>query len=146
VAAAADVAIVFTSAKASEGSDRKSLYLSNVTDSHGGCGYPQEELITAVAAFQPKTVVVMAVPGPILTEWRDSVPSILCAFLPGEQYGNAIADLIFGNTVPQAKLPVTMPLTGNDQVRWPLMTLDWPRLTSDDRSQQPCLAPAPARA
>jgi beta-glucosidase len=71
----------------------------------------------------------MAVPGPILTEWRDSVPSILCAFLPGEQYGNAIADLIFGNTVPQAKLPVTMPLTGNDQVRWPLMTLDWPRLT-----------------
>jgi beta-glucosidase len=146
VAAAADVAIVFTSAKASEGSDRKSLYLSNVTDSHGGCGYPQEELITAVAAFQPKTVVVMAVPGPILTEWRDSVPSILCAFLPGEQYGNAIADLILGNTVPQAKLPVTMPLTGNDQVRWPLMTLDWPRLTSDDRSQQPCLAPAPARA
>ena len=37
----------------------------------------------------------MAVPGPaVTTRWRDKVVAILCAFLPGEQYGNAIADLI----------------------------------------------------
>ena len=36
-------------------------------------------------------------------------------FLPGEQYGNAIADLIFGKVAPQAKLPVTFPLTEDDQ-------------------------------
>ena len=37
----------------------------------------------------------MAAPGPMVTGWRDEVMAILCAFLPGEQYGNAISDLIY---------------------------------------------------
>jgi hypothetical protein len=48
---------------------------------------------------------VMAVPGPILTaSWAGEVDAILCPFLPGEQYGNAITDLIFGDIAPQAKV------------------------------------------
>jgi beta-glucosidase len=42
-------------------------------------------------------------------QWRDDAAAILVAFLPGEQFGNAIADLIYGDAVPQAKLPVTFP-------------------------------------
>lgn len=44
-----------------------------------------EGIISAVAKAQKKTVVVMVVPGQVLTEWRDHVAGIVCAFLPGEQ-------------------------------------------------------------
>jgi beta-glucosidase len=77
--------------------------------------YAMAKLITAVAAKQPNTIVAMTVPGPVLTDWRGDVRAILCAFLPGEQYGNALADLVFNATMPQARLPVSMPLTPNDQ-------------------------------
>ena len=126
-AAAADVAFVFVSATAGEGHDRSSLNLSSVEHCHG---LAQEQLIKAVAAKQPKTAVVMAVPGPILTSgWRDKVAAILCAFLPGEQYGSAVTDLIFGDVMPQAKLPVSMPLTGNDQK---MSAHQWPGIPSKD--------------
>jgi len=124
-AAGADVAIVFVSARSGEGHDRASLKLSNATD----CQYPQEQLIEAVASKQSKTIVVMAVPGPIRTDWRHKVAAILCAFLPGEQYGNAITDLVFGDVMPQAKLPVTMPLTENDQQ---MTSHQWPGIPSKD--------------
>mmetsp|Transcript_46634 Transcript_46634/g.129611 ORF Transcript_46634/g.129611 Transcript_46634/m.129611 type:complete len:592 (-) Transcript_46634:489-2264(-) len=124
-AAAADVAFVFVSAKSGEGHDRASLSLSSVA----GCSVPQEDLIESVAAKQPRTAVVMAVPGPILTGWRDKVAAILCAFLPGEQYGNAVTDLIVGDVVPQAKLPVSLPLTGNDQG---MSTHQWPGVASKE--------------
>ena len=55
-----------------------------------------EDVITAVGAVNKKTIVVAAVPGQILTGWRDDAAAILVAFLPGEQYGHAIADLIYG--------------------------------------------------
>jgi beta-glucosidase len=51
----------------------------------------------------------------LLTTWAQRVDAVLIPFYPGEQYGNALADLIFGDVVPQAKLPVTMPITENDQ-------------------------------
>jgi len=125
VAAAADVAFVFGSAEANEGRDRSSLNLGDVS----GCAYPQDQLIETVAAKQAKTVVVMAVPGPILTDWRDKVAAIFVAFLPGEQYGNALTDLIFGDVMPQAKLPFTMPLAENDQK---MTTHQWPGIPSKD--------------
>ena len=98
VAADADVAVVFVSARSGEGQDRTSLNLSSVNCTGGGrrasavtanpgvavgSAYTMEELIAAVAAKQPKVVVAMAVPGPVLTTWRDTVGAILCAFLPG---------------------------------------------------------------
>eukprot|EP00051_Salpingoeca_urceolata_P005714 m.76313 g.76313 ORF g.76313 m.76313 type:complete len:680 (+) comp14507_c2_seq1:2997-5036(+) len=104
-AKAADVAIVFGSAHSSEGHDRDDLYLGGNID----------DVIAAVAAVQKKTVVVMSVPGSILTDWRDAVPAIVTNFLPGEQVGFAIHDILYGEAVPQAKLPITFPNKPNEQ-------------------------------
>ena len=119
-AAAADVAIVFGSAHSHEGADRDNLLFEAPTVA----GAPAlEEIITAVGKAQPKTVVVAAVPGQILTDWRSSVAAILVPFLPGEQYGNAIADIIFGDVIPQAKLPLSFPKVENEQK---MTTSQWP--------------------
>jgi beta-glucosidase len=104
-AAGADVAIVFGSAHTGEGHDRANLSLSGNID----------DLIPKVAARQKKTVVVLSVPGSVLTPWRDSVPAILTNLLPGEQVGPALLDTIFGAVPPQAKLPVTWPNQENEQ-------------------------------
>lgn len=106
-AKAADIAMVFGVAEAHEGSDRDSLSLKDEID----------DLIPAVAAAAPanKTVVVMTVPGSILTPWRDDVAAILSQGFPGEQVGNALVDILFGNVPPQAKLPVTFPNKENEQ-------------------------------
>lgn len=108
-AKSADVAIVFGSAQAGEGHDRQTLSLGHNTD----------EIIPSVAAAQSQTLVVMSVPGSILTPWRDSVPAILTNFFPGEQVGPALADILFGKVSPQAKLPVTMPNIENEQQMTP---------------------------
>lgn len=81
----------------------------------GATGAVIEDVITAVGAANKKTIVVAAVPGQILTDWRDDAAAILCAFLPGEQFGNAIVDLIYGDAIPQGKLPVTFPRVANEQ-------------------------------
>lgn len=124
-AAAADVAIVFASAHSGEGRDRTDLLLVRPK---GGAG-SMEDIIAAVGNAQQKTIVVAAVPGQILTDWRDDVAAILVPFLPGEQYGNAIADIIFGEVAPQAKTPVSFPNIDNEQG----MTLDqWPGKNSTE--------------
>jgi beta-glucosidase len=103
-AAAADVAIVFGSAHSGEGHDRADLLFSNASGTER-----LEYVIAAVAKAQKKTIVVAAVPGQILTDWREDVAAILIPFMPGEQYGNAIADILFGIVPPQAKLPLSFP-------------------------------------
>ena len=107
-AAAADVAIVFGSAHSGEGHDRTDLLFYNGTDGESG-SERLEYVIAAVGKAQKKTIVVAAVPGQILTDWRDDVAAILIPFMPGEQYGNAIADILFGAVPPQAKLPLSFP-------------------------------------
>lgn len=104
-AQAADVAFVFGSAHTGEGHDRPSLNLEGQIDA----------IIPEIGAVQSKTVAVISVPGSILTDWRDKVPAILTNLLPGEQVGNALADLVFGKIPPQAKLPVTFPTKDNEQ-------------------------------
>jgi len=79
------------------------------------CKTDIESIIPAVAAVQNKTVVIMSVPGPILTDWRQEVPAILTNFLPGEQVGHALVDVLFGIVPPQGKLPITFPKKENEQ-------------------------------
>ena len=122
-AAAADVAIVFGHAESGEGSDRKDLTLSGNIDA----------IIPAVAAAQPKTVVSITVPGAIRTDWRDAVPAILTTFLGGEQIGPAFMDVVFGDVLPQGKLPVTLPLGENDQGFTPQQ---WPGVPADGFAHQ----------
>jgi len=99
LAQAADLAIVFAGTSSSEGSDRGSLNLGN----------NQDELIAAVVAAQPRTVVVVHTPGSLVMPWSASVPGILNAWMPGQETGNAIADVLFGDVNPSGRLPVTFP-------------------------------------
>jgi len=98
-AAKADVAIVMAGVVTSEGSDRPSLSLPD----------NQDALITAVAASNPKTVVVLKDGDPVLMPWVDQVPAILEAWYPGQEDGNIVARLLFGLANPSGKLPVTYP-------------------------------------
>jgi beta-glucosidase len=98
----ADVAIVFagtTEAVETEGRDRTSLALPG----------RQEELIEAVNAANPKTLVVLLNAGPLTIPWvKKNVPAILEAWWDGVEGGNAIADVIFGDYNPAGRLPLTV--------------------------------------
>ncbi len=104
VAAAADVAVVMVGDNESEGRDRPNLSLSG----------NQDQLVAAVAAANPHTIVVLKSGGPVLMPWLDNVPAILEAWYPGEEDGNAVAALLFGDVNPAGKLPVTFPRREGD--------------------------------
>jgi len=102
----ADIAIVVVGCISTEGADRDSLSLD------GG----QDDLISAVAATvgSGKTIVVASVPGAILTPWRDEVAAIIMNFFPGQEAGNALADVIFGDASPGGRLTLTLPNSENE--------------------------------
>ncbi|MFO1142582.1 MAG: glycoside hydrolase family 3 C-terminal domain-containing protein [Amaricoccus sp.] len=72
----------------------------------------QDELVAAVAAANPRTVVVLQTGGPVEMPWIDAVPAVLQAWYPGQEAGNAIADVLLGAADPGGRLPQTFP------VRW----------------------------
>eukprot|EP00750_Incisomonas_marina_P012704 INCI17143.13.p1 GENE.INCI17143.13~~INCI17143.13.p1 ORF type:complete len:517 (+),score=92.56 INCI17143.13:524-2074(+) len=114
----ADVSIIFVATASREGSDRTSLNLDNGGDDL------IEAVVAATQANQTKKVVVVAVtPGALLTPWADTVAAVLVPFMPGQEYGNAIADVLFGTVNPSARLPVTFPNVDNEQdfspQQWP---------------------------
>ncbi|WP_328996142.1 glycoside hydrolase family 3 C-terminal domain-containing protein [Kribbella sp. NBC_01245] len=120
VAAAAEVAVVFASDKASEGSDKASL------DIDSGQAGDQDALIEKVAAKQPNTIVVLETGGPVLTPWRSKVRGLLEAWYPGAEGGTALARVLFGDVDPGGRLPVTfprgerdLPTTGGDPEAYP---------------------------
>merc|ERR1712085_96196 len=90
LAAHSDVAIVFGGERSGEGADRDSLAL-----------HQSDPIIEAVAkAAGNKTVVVLSVPGAVLMPWSQQVAAILTNFMPGQEVGNAIADIVFGKVNP----------------------------------------------
>lgn len=100
----ADAVLIFVGTTSSEGGDRRDLSLAE-----------EDKLISAVAAAAGNKVSVVAVtPGAILTPWRDEVGAILIPFMPGQEYGNAIVDVLFGDVNPSAKLPITFPKIENE--------------------------------
>ncbi len=102
IAGRADVAIVYvgtTNAIEAEGRDRTSLGLPG----------RQEELVKAVLAANPSTVIVLMNAGPLTIPWiKDHAPAILEAWWNGVEGGNAIADVIFGDYNPAGRLPHTV--------------------------------------
>jgi beta-glucosidase len=99
----ARVAIVFVNDVSSEGMDRPSLALPG----------DQDRLITAVAAANPRTVVVLHTAGPVLMPWLAKVAGVIEAWYPGQQSGTAIAATLFGQSDPSGHLPVTFPSTAS---------------------------------
>jgi beta-glucosidase len=104
VAASADVALVMVGNKDREGHDRPNLSLPG----------DQDQLVEAVAAASPHTVVVLKTGGPVLMPWLAQVSAVLEAWYPGEEDGNAVADLLFGKADPSGKLPMTFPKAENE--------------------------------
>jgi beta-glucosidase len=100
LARAADVAIVMVGDSETEGMD-DSLSLSGT----------QDQLVQQVAAANRNSVVVLKSGTAILMPWVSSVPAILEAWYPGEEDGNAVAAVIFGDINPSGKLPMTFPVT-----------------------------------
>ncbi|WP_285116754.1 glycoside hydrolase family 3 C-terminal domain-containing protein [Leifsonia sp. fls2-241-R2A-40a] len=106
-AAAADVAVVFAGLPArleSEGYDRDDIDL------------PADQLavIEAVAAANPRTVVVLSNGGVVALPFATSVPAIVEAWLLGQAGGSATADVLFGDVSPSGKLTETIPLRLED--------------------------------
>lgn len=106
LAASSSVAVVFVSQWASEGMDLPSL---NFTDVIHSPPINQDSLVAAVAAANPKTVVVLENGGAQVMPWLGSVAAVLEAWYPGQSGGPAIANLLFGNVNPSGKLPMTFP-------------------------------------
>jgi beta-glucosidase len=110
----ADVAIVLAGTIAEEGRDRESIALEKGQDS----------LILAVAAANPRTVVVLKDNASSLTPWLGAVPAVLETWFPGQEDGAIVARLLFGLATPSGKLPVTFPVREQDlpastDRRWP---------------------------
>jgi beta-glucosidase len=102
IAKKADVVLLYvgtTQGTEAEGLDRKNLGLPG----------NQEELVKAIMAVNPKTVVVEMNAGPLTVPWlKEHVPAIIETWWGGEEGGNATADIIFGNVNPGGKMPLTV--------------------------------------
>lgn len=103
----ADTAVVFIGRNGewdTEGSDLPSIELPG----------RQNELIAAVANANPNTIVVLQTGGPVEMEWIGSVAALLQAWYPGQEAGNAIADVLTGAVEPSGRLPQTFPTRWSD--------------------------------
>ncbi|BCJ32199.1 glycoside hydrolase family 3 C-terminal domain-containing protein [Actinocatenispora sera] len=114
VAKDSDVAVVYANDYESEGSDLKDIDLPGT----------QNAMIAAIADANPNTIVVLNTGSAVTMPWLSKVKGVFEAWYPGQDAGNAIAALLFGDTNPSGKLPVTFP-TSLDQVpastaaQWP---------------------------
>lgn len=99
------VVIVVVSTPSSEGGDRASLNLSAADDA----------LVAAWAATNPtNTIVVLNNPGAVVMGWESDVSGIVAAWYGGQEMGHALADILFGDVNPSARLPLTFPRSNAD--------------------------------
>ncbi|CAN9255447.1 unnamed protein product [Alternaria alternata] len=100
------VCLIFLKAFATEGSDRPDL------DFHWNATLAVE----STAKLCPKTVVVTHGPGVVLMPWADNenVTAILAAHYPGEETGNSITDVLWGDVEPSGRLPYSIPKAAAD--------------------------------
>jgi beta-glucosidase len=107
LAGASDIALVCVGLSGeweSEGFDRPDMDLVG----------EQVALIEQVAAANKNTVVILNTGSPITMNWLTNVAAVIQAWYPGQECGNAIADVLFGKVNPSGKLPQTFPLRLED--------------------------------
>ena len=106
-AALADAAVVVVGTNSlveSEGFDRTSLALPG----------RQDDLVRAVAAANRHTVVLVNAGSPVLLPWRDDVAALLVGYFGGQEFGDAVADVLLGVAEPGGRLPTTWPAAQAD--------------------------------
>ncbi|MDQ0242144.1 beta-glucosidase family protein [Arthrobacter bambusae] len=106
-ARAADIAVVVVGTNSrveSEGYDRTSLELPGL----------QDRLVHAVAAVNPRTIVIVNSGSPVLLPWRNEVAALLIGYFGGQEFGHALTDILTGATEPGGRLPTTWPATQED--------------------------------
>jgi beta-glucosidase len=102
LAAASDAAVVVVGTTAeveSEGFDRTTLALPG----------RQDELVRQVIAANPRTVVVVNSGAPVLLPWAQDAAAVLLSWFGGQEYGDALADVLLGDVEPGGRLPMTWP-------------------------------------
>ena len=104
LAKASQIAIVFVNEPTSEGRDMRSLTLSN----------KQDDLVGAVAAANPHTIVVLETGGPAAMPWINKVNAAIEIWYPGIRGAEALANLLFGDVNPSGKLPATFAKSDDD--------------------------------
>jgi beta-glucosidase len=100
----ADTVVVMAGLVATEGEDLATMELPN----------NQNQLVSMIAAANPRTVVVLKDSNPVLLPWVDEVPAVLEAWNQGTEDGHVVADLLFGAVNPSGKLPTTYPRAAED--------------------------------
>jgi beta-glucosidase len=100
----ADVAVVFANDVESEGVDRPNLSLP----------FGQDGLISAVAAANPNTIVVLNTGSAVTMPWLADVKGVVEGWYAGQEDGNAVAAVLFGDVDPSGKLPLTFPRSEAD--------------------------------
>jgi beta-glucosidase len=113
LAAGADVALVFVTQWTTESEDA-SLELAD----------QQDALVAAVAAANPRTVVIVQSGGAVFMPWIDKVQGVLQAWYTGTRGGEAIANLLFGKVNPSGRLPVSFPRDASQFARAQLVEKD----------------------
>jgi beta-glucosidase len=133
LAKASEVAIVFVNEPTSEGRDMASLTLTG----------KQDDLVNAVAAANPHTIVVLETGGPALMPWIGKVNAALEIWYPGVRGAEAMANILFGDVNPSGRLPITFPMADADLPHPVIPGGRGPRPASEGASAAPVAAPAP---
>jgi beta-glucosidase len=114
LARSSDVAVVCVGYGEQEGTDLTSIDLSSA----------QTQLVQQVAAANPNTIVVLNTGSAVTMPWLGQVKAVLEEWYAGQEVGNSLAALLFGDVNPSGKLPVTFPAGLNDvpahtTAQWP---------------------------
>lgn len=111
------VSLVPAAVEAARGSDVAVIFVNRMAGEemdHAGLALPgdQNQLIKAVAAVSPRTVVVLNTDGPVAMPWLDDVEAVVQAWYGGAGMGTALAEILYGDADPAGRLPVTFPVDG----------------------------------
>jgi beta-glucosidase len=102
LAATCDVSIVVVGTNddwESEGWDRETIALPG----------EQDALIAEVAKVSKRTIVIVNAGSPVSMPWLDDVEAVIYAWFPGQEFGDALVDILVGDVEPSGRLPVTLP-------------------------------------
>jgi beta-glucosidase len=127
----AQIAVVVVNQPNREGVDGGNLELPD----------SQDALVAAVAAANPNTIVLLQTGNPVLMPWIDRVKAVLAMWYSGQQGGEAVASILFGDTNPSGRLPMTFPASPT-QLAWKEWLHDAPKMPVADLGLDPDADPS----